>query len=287
MKPFVKWVGGKNKIIDKILAHFPKQIDTYYEPFLGGGSVLIALLESDIIVQKIIVNDINSALIDVYKYIKTNPNQLMESLDKLIRIYDSVPTLKFPKRTTFKKQTLEEAKQNGKVGIYYYFRDLFNTTNDKLLKSALFIFLNKTCFRGLFREGINGFNTPFGNYKNPLFYNRKNIIELHKAFQNIEFHSTDFQQFLPTTINDNDFVYLDPPYKDTFQDYNKNKFNKDAEEAMFQICQKLKKFAQSNSNCTFNQEKYQQYQIYIINTNHSINSKNPGKKTSELIIVGQ
>jgi len=284
MKPFLKWVGGKTKLLDVLFKHFPREIDTYYEPFLGGGSVLIALLQSGIIVKRIKVNDLNKDLIDVYLCIRDNPYELMNKLDTIIKTYESVGAIKYEKRKKFGRQTEDEAKSNGKVGLYYYYRDQYNNTSDVLLKSALFIFLNKTCFRGLYRVGKNGFNVPFGHYKSPGFYNRENMMLLSRAFKRVDFSSEDFEMFLKD-VKDEDFVYLDPPYKDTFTGYNKDNFGK--HEELLRVCKGLKTWLQSNSKCDYNEEKYRDYTIVNVDTKHAINSKNPGKNVTEILIVGR
>lgn len=283
MNPFLKWVGGKKKLLGLLFEHFPREIDTYYEPFLGGGSVLIYLLQSDIKVKKIKVNDFNKDLINVYRCIKEDPESLMSLLDDVIKVYNSADNVEHEKRKNFIKQTKEEAITNGKVGVYYYYRDLYNTTNDTSMKSALFIFLNKTCFRGLHRIGKNGFNVPFGHYKSPGFYSKDNIMALSKAFKRVEFCSMDFECFLKG-VKDDDFVYLDPPYRGTFTGYNKDGFSKDDE--LVRVCKGLKRWLQSNSKCDYNEEKYGDYRIIDVSTKHSINSKNPGKDVKEVLIFG-
>lgn len=279
----MKWVGGKTKLLDLLFKHFPSEIDTYYEPFLGGGSVLIHLLQSDIKVKKIKVNDFNKDLINVYRCIKEDPESLMSLLDDVIKVYNSADDMEHEKRKKFVNQTKEEAITNGKVGVYYYYRDLYNSTNDTLMKSALFIFLNKTCFRGLHRIGKNGFNVPFGHYKSPGFYSKENIMALSKAFYNVEFCSEDFECFLKG-VKDDDFVYMDPPYRGTFTGYNKDNFGKDDD--LVRVCKSLKFWLQSNSKCDYNEEKYGNYRIINIDTRHSINSKNPGKDVKEILIIG-
>lgn len=282
MKPLLKWVGGKKKLLNILFRYFPREIDTYYEPFLGGGSVLIELLSSDVKVKRIRVNDLNVDLINMYRLVKDNPENLMCEIDKLIELYNSVDDIKHEKRKKFVNQSKDEAVMNGKVGVYYYYRDIYNSTTDTTLKSALLIFLNKTCFRGLYRVGKNGFNVPYGNYKNPSFYDRANVLSLSVAFRDVEFSSEDFEIFL-NNVKDTDFVYLDPPYVNTFSGYNVDNF--DRHDVLLGVCKGMKRWIQSNSECEYNENNYSEYDIYKIDTNYGINSVNPGKSVREILIV--
>ena len=172
-------------------------------------------------------------------------------------------------------------------GVYYYYRKEYNNTEDRLYKSALFLFLNKTCFRGLYRENSKGeFNVPFGNYKNPTFYDKKNIIEINRLINkyNVSFYSEDFEIFLKETQN-NDFVYIDSPYVGTFTKYQRGDFKEEEHKRLVETCKKLKMFIQSNSNCDFIQENYKDYKINEVDTIHAVNPKNPGKKVNESLII--
>lgn len=293
MKPFIKWVGGKGKILDDIFKYFPTDLEYYYEPFLGGGSILIhliSMLESGMVkCNNIVVNDLNTTLIDLYKYIKKSPNEFLKELDEIISIYNKCEYIEYPKRYKFTNKSLEESIKGGKVYLYYHYRDMYNVEPRGIKKCALFLFLNKTCFRGLYRENSNGFyNVPYGNYKNVIFYEKDNIFECSRLFNkyDVQFENKDFKKF----INDenlsqdvNSFVYMDPPYKDTFVGYNSNGY--DFHKDLKTICSSLKcKFIQSNSKCDYNLELYSDFKIGEIKTKHSINSKNPGKGVSEIVI---
>ena len=169
MHPFLKWVGGKTQIINDIYKMFPKNIDTYYEPFLGGGSVLIKLLKeqknNNIQINKIIVGDINEALIYTYINIRDDKDKLLKYLNKIASHYNSIEYSTNINRKPQNKNDANLSKEN----YYYWIRTKYNNSNNKrkVKNSARFIFLNKTCFRGVYREGKNGFNVPFGHYKNP------------------------------------------------------------------------------------------------------------------------
>ena len=157
--------------------------------------------------------------------------------------------------------------------------------------SAMFIFLNKTCFRGLYRTGPNGFNVPYGHYNNPSIYDDDNIKEISELIKNVEFVVSDFSNSI-IRAKKKDFLYLDPPYlpeKETsFVSYNLEGFNIDKHNQLFNLCHQLKenkiKFLMSNSNVKLIHDSFNNYNIEIIECKRSINSKNPAKKTNEVLI---
>ena len=174
VKPIIKWVGGKSQLIDKIISTFPKEIINYKEIFIGGGSVLLALLSSDIkITGKIYAYDLNKILINLYKNIQNNPNELYEKVIMFKKIYSNITENIINKNPNNIKEALK-----SKESYYYWIRKLFNKEKDNtLIKSAMFIFLNKLCFRGMYREGPNGFNVPFGHYKKiPEIINLRTLV---------------------------------------------------------------------------------------------------------------
>jgi DNA adenine methylase len=154
--------------------------------------------------------------------------------------------IEYPKRFKYQIDLHEEIKKvqlKGKSHVYYYYRTLYNNTEDELTKASLLLFLNKTCFRGLYREGKNGFNVPFGNYKNPKIFCETQLMSLSELFKkyNIEFHCKDFKSICKN-IHAGDFVYFDPPYyplkKDSFVSYKKDGFHNQHEE-LVNICHSL------------------------------------------------
>ena len=152
VKPFIKWVGGKGKILEDVFTYFPDKLEYYYEPFLGGGSVLIhliSMLENDKMkCNNIVVNDLNTTLIDLYIYIKKSPIVFLKELDKIISIYNKCEHIDYPKRYKFTKTSFEESIKGGKMSLYYHYRDMYNSEPQGIKKCALFLFLNKTCFKG-------------------------------------------------------------------------------------------------------------------------------------------
>lgn len=296
-KPFLKWVGGKTDIINDVFEKFPRSINNYYEPFVGGGSVFLKLLEKidtgNITLRgNIFISDKNEVLINLYSFIKDDVDNLMKKTDEILSHYLMAKEIIYPPRFKYilnTKDNIEDVIIKGKSYIYYHYRNLYNETTDKMLKSVLFLFLNKTCFRGLFREGKNGFNTPYGNYKNPSFYKKDNFLHLSKIFRkhNVSFKHQDFSDL--KDFNNSDFLYLDPPYfpinEKSFLAYTNDKFDHDK---LLEFCVYLKKneikFLHSNSNSSFNNENYKQFNISKIVCKRRINSKNPEKTVEELFI---
>ena len=265
VKPLLKWLGGKSQIIENIISNFPTKIHNYYEPFIGGGSVLIKLLhQKEIsITGNIYVYDINKTLIDFYKTIQSNPHKFYLNINKVIKKY--------------------ELSENKEL-FYYKMRNIYNKKNTP----ELFLFLNKTCFRGIFRESKNGFNVSYGNYNNPEIINHKNLISFSKLIQKVQFINLPFNKSL-INIKKNDFVYLDPPYYPeksiSFVNYTVNGFNIKNHLMLFNICINMKnKFLMSNSNVENVKLIFKNYNIKKILAKRTINPKNPDSTIYELLI---
>jgi len=297
VKPILKWVGGKTQILDKLIVEFPTEINNYREIFLGGGSVLFTLLsyvKNGIIKVhgNIYAYDLNEPLIYMYKNIQTNHNKVYDELQYLISEFYSCGDGEI-NRTP---KNIKEAKV-AKENYYYWIRSEYNKLNNTDKKtakgSAMFIFLNKTCFRGVFRIGPKGFNVPYGHYKNPEIINKNHLDEIHELIQNVIFECIDFNTSL-SRIKPNDYIYLDPPYApetDTsFVGYTENGFNINNHKKLFELIHKLTetniKIMLSNADVslvrnTFTNEKYN---ISSILCKRAINSKNPEAKAKEVII---
>ena len=261
--PVVKWVGGKRQIIDQIFQYIPKNISTYYEPFFGGGAVLFELQP-----KKAIINDINKELINLYEVIKNNTEELIEEL---------------------------KTHKNDE-DYFYYVRELdrdkasYNSLTP-IQKASRIIFLNKTCYNGLFRVNKSGeFNAPFGRYKNPNIVNEITIRAVSNYFNkaDITFMSKDFAEVLKGARK-GAFVYLDPPYdpvSDTasFTGYDKGGFNRDEQIRLKNVCDKLNekgiRFLLSNSATDFIKDLYADYQIELVKAKRAINSN--GDKRGEI-----
>ena len=296
-KPILKWVGGKTQIIDKLITDFPVEINNYREAFLGGGSVLLTLLsyvKSGIIkIQgNIYAYDLNEPLIYIYKNIQTHHSELYDVMQTIITDFNECGNGEI-NRTP---KNIAEAKI-AKENYYYWIRNEYNklclTDKKSILGSAMFIFLNKTCFRGVFRVGPKGFNVPYGHYNNPEIINKEHLEEIHNLIQNVVFECCDFNTSL-TIVEPNDFVYLDPPYApetDTsFVGYTENGFNIENHNNLFKLIHILtdtnKKIMLSNADVSLVRENFtnEKYSTLSILCKRSINSKNPDAKAKEVII---
>ena len=297
LKPILKWVGGKTQILDKLITDFPLEINNYREIFLGGGSVLLTLLsyvKSEIIkIQgNIYAYDLNEPLIYMYKNIQTNHTELYDVLQTIIVDFNECGNGEI-NRTP---ENIVEAKI-AKENYYYWIRRKYNklslTDKKSILGSAMFIFLNKTCWRGVFRVGPNGFNVPYGNNKNPEIINKEHLENIHNLIQNVIFECCDFTTSL-TNVEPNDFVYIDPPYapeKNTsFVKYTENGFNIENHHNLFKLIHILtdtnKKIMLSNADVSLVRENFtsEKYKTLSILCKRAINSKNPESKVKEVII---
>lgn len=294
---FIKWVGGKTQILDELFKRFPKTMNNYIEPFLGGGSVLIELLnklekKEITLTGQIYCSDINQNLINCYNHIKTTFNELIKELDELVKLNNQNKNLA---NSTTVPNTLQDAIKQGNDSLYYYLRKEYNNDNTlPIRKSALLIFLNKTCFRGLYRAGKNGFNVPYGNYKNPTIYDYDHLTNLNKLFNkyNVTFACEKFTDAVYKRIQVNDFCYLDPPYypidSTSFVDYNKDGFNENDHNDLILLCMNLdllgNKFLLSNSDTDYIKNNLQQFQTDIIKCKRAINSKNPNSMINEVLV---
>ena len=231
-KPFVKWAGGKTQLLKEIDNVIPSTIKyrqyIYIEPFVGGGAVLFWMLQQYPNIKQAIINDINSDLINTYKIIKENVNDLIDILKVWEKEYHSL------------KDTPEKKKE-----YYYSKREQFNTrTTDKTTHAGLFIFLNRTCFNGLYRVNRkNQFNVPIGSYKTPMLCDEDNLIAVSQTLQKVTILNGDFEDTLKFAKQDTLF-YLDPPYKplsntSSFNSYAKDEFDDNEQIRLAKFCQKI------------------------------------------------
>ena len=270
-KPFVKWAGGKRQLITSLEGHLPKKFNTYFEPFLGGGALLFHLLNQSPNL-KCSISDLNSDLILAYITIRDKVEQLIESLEK------------------------HSGKYSADQREYYYsVREL--APKNQIEKVSRLLFLNKTCFNGLYRVNSKGqFNVPLGRYTNPSIVNKENLISVSKILQskNIAIRCQDFAAILDEAKKD-DFVYFDPPYQPVsktanFTSYTKCEFTYKDLERLADLCQKLDKkdckVLLSNSNTKEVKKLFSsKWKVVEILANRAINS-NSKKRTghSELLI---
>ncbi len=274
--PFVKWAGGKTQLLPQIQKHYPQEIKKYCEPFVGGGAVLFDVLQK-CHPEQVLINDVNAELINTYSQIKNNCEALLYSLFEL--------------QQTYRKNSLEENKK-----LFLEKRTRFNelklnfgaTENENLEKAALFIFLNKTCFNGLYRVNKKGeFNVPFNNAKNPMLCDEENLKACSKLLQNVQMKTGDYKN-CKDFIDSETFVYLDPPYRpltqtSAFTSYSENQFS-DKEQIelgkfITEISNKGAKVLASNSDPkntnkedNFFDDLYSNFEIERISASRMINS---------------
>lgn len=298
-KPFLKWVGGKSQIIEHITKYIVTDVsnmNNYHEIFLGGGSVLFAILslqkEGLINIKKnIYAYDINPTLINVYKHVQNNHKELYKYTNKYIREYDSIEGDEINRNPT----NIKEAK-TSKESYYYWIRKLFNDNtkiNNSVERSAVFMFLNKTCFRGVYREGPNGFNVPYGHYKKtPVIVTKSELENISQLIKHVNFQCCDFSQSI-SQVKKGDFVYLDPPYapetNTSFVGYTKDGFSLETHKKLFEMIRNLHyeknaKFLLSNAKVNMVTKYFDTFNIKQLKARRAIHSKNPETTTIEVLI---
>jgi len=297
-KPFLKWVGGKSQIIHEVLDLFPKEMNHYHEPFLGGGSVLLALLDAQAkgmihIHGTVYASDVNSHLILLYQCIQSQPDALIQEVKRLVTEYESC------QGTEIQRNPTQEQAFTSPESYYFWIRKQFNLKSCDSVQSsiqssiqscAMMLFLNKTCFRGLYREGPNGFNVPFGNYKHPKVLEEDHIRKVSRMIQHVVFQTCSFEEVLQkTSFQHSDFVYLDPPYapetNTSFTGYTHKGFPLEKHQTLFQLCKQLKSgWLMSNADVSMVKETFVTYPKQTLSCRRSIHSKKPDARTNEVLI---
>ena len=277
MKPFIKWVGGKTQVLTQIDYYLPdNMMSKYVEPFLGGGSMFFHL-SNKFNFDNIILNDLNKQLINCYQIIKENHIYLIDSLTKIEKEFND---------------------SDDKLKFYLHIREKYNNEDITLNSAVYFIFLNKTCFNGLYRVNKKGlFNVPFGKYEKIKLFEKENIINISKKLQNVTLLSMDYNNIIEYIDNDT-FVYLDPPYRpisktSSFSNYQNNGFNENNQIQLSDFCKNINlksgKFMLSNS--FVNDDFYEKYYLDFATINEikakrSINSKGTNRgEISEVLIL--
>ena len=295
-KPVLKWVGGKTQILTEVMALFPREIKNYHEPFVGGGSVLLALLScvrygAIKVSGRIYVSDKNPTLIGLYRNIQTNPAGLIMETRLITNGY----TASMNGSSVNRKPTNLTEATTSPESYYYWIRKSFNETNqkDSLQASAMFLFLNKTCFRGIYREGPNGFNVPFGNYKKPTILDAALLQEVSILLKDVVFSVQSFENSL-ALVDAGDFTYLDPPYAPenatSFVSYTADGFTQQMHTNLFKFCADMSakgaRFLLSNADVPFVKAAFPapRYTTKILSCRRAINSKEPSSRTNEVLI---
>lgn len=299
-KPFIKWVGGKTQIIDNILERMPDTMNNYHEIFLGGGSVLLGVLSLQkqkriIIKNKVYAYDLNKSLINTYNKIKNECSEVIKEVTILKNTFNDIEALRSEGRWPPKNEPLDDTNcKKSKEHYYYWIRDKYNNSDkDTALSAAYFIFLNKTGFKGMYREGKNGFNIPYGQKDKKKFIlviEEDRLNEVSELIQNVEFKCMSFTESLEIPKK-GDYVYLDPPYvpeiETSFTGYTLDGFPTEKHTELFDKIKKLKcKFTMSNSKVELVTKAFSEskYTIDEVQARRAIHSKNPGSTTKEVII---
>lgn len=275
-QPFVKWVGGKRGLLSQIIPLLPENFNNYFEPFVGGGALFFELFsQGKLKNKKVYLFDVNSELINTYNIVKKYPDLLVNEL--------------------------EIFKQKHSKEFYYEVRawdreDDF-LLRDELLRATRFIYLNKTCFNGLYRVNKkNQYNVPIGSYKKPNICDAQIIFSASEALQNANIINSSYKNVLKYAKKD-DLVYFDPPYyplteTSSFTSYSEFDFLENEQFELFEVFDRLSdngvNVMHSNSDTEFIKDLYKSYDIQEILANRFINSKSSGRgKISELIVLNK
>ena len=263
--PVVKWAGGKRQLLSELKTRLPKKFNRYFEPFIGGGALFFELQP-----KNGYISDINVELINLYITIRDNLSDLIDDL------HCHVNSLEY----------------------YTEIRDLDRAKEYKLLsgvkKASRFLYLNKTCYNGLYRVNKDGFfNVPFGKYSNPKIFDIENLLNVSEILKNTQIECASYDKII-NFVKKDDFVYLDPPYiplseSSSFTSYSKENFLDSDHIELKKICDSLDsmgvKFMLSNSDCIRSNELYSEYKIEKLYASRFINSKSNGRgKISEILV---
>ena len=262
-KPFVKWAGGKRQLLEVLLKNVPARFNTYIEPFVGGGALLFALLP-----DRAIIGDANCELMNAYSVIKDNVEELITSLER----------------------------HRNDEDYYYEIRNLDPSTLSPVERASRFIYLNKTCYNGLYRENSRGvFNVPFGRYKNPKILDRDNLRAVSEFLNssNVLILCQDYRETCKLA-NEGDFVYLDPPYHPisktaSFTKYSRHDFSAEDQKRLAEVFRELDRkgcyVMLSNSNTEFIKSLYRGYYIQELEASRAINCKGDGRRRKKIELL--
>lgn len=297
-KPFLKWAGGKTQLLDVIDSHLPQDIkesgviEKYFEPFVGGGAVFFYLIHNYEI-KYVYLGDINKDLMLTYNMVKNRPEELIDILKSL---KESYLLKEDPQRKEFFYDLRSKFNEKSNIDI-----NLKSSYEKQLVRASQLIFLNKTCFNGLYRVNLNGeFNVPFANPKNPLIYDETNILNVSNSLRDVNLYQRDYKRS-KKFIDDKSLVYLDPPYKplngkNSFEGYSKFDFNDKDQKNLAKYYREIDKKGASvllnNSDLknvdesdNFFDDLYGEFNIERVYAKRSINSngKKRGKITEILV----
>jgi len=263
--PIVKWVGGKRQLMFELLKNMPENYNRYFEPFIGGGALFFELQPDNAY-----ISDMNEELINLYQVVRDNVDELVADLQK----HD------------ISKEYFMEIRNIDRTEEYENWSDV--------QKASRFIYLNRTCFNGMYRVNSKGeFNVPFGHYKNPRILDENNLINCSNLLQRTEIKHADFSEILKK-VKKGDFVYFDPPYvplseTSSFTSYTKDGFDMDMQFKLRDVCDELDtmgvKFLLSNSDTKLVNELYENYNIKKVFASRQINANADGRgKITEVLV---
>ena len=263
--PIVKWVGGKRQLMFELFKNMPKSYNRYFEPFIGGGALFFELQP-----ENAYISDMNEELINLYSVVRDNVYELISDLNK----------------HEVSKEYFLEIRNLDRTDEY---KNLSNVQ-----RASHFIYLNRTCFNGLYRVNSQGqFNVPFGNYKNPRIVDENNLLNCSELLKNTEINCADFSKIL-TKVKKGDFVYFDPPYvplneTSSFTSYTKDGFDMDMQFKLREVCDELDSmgvmFMLSNSDTKFVNELYSNYKIKKVFASRAVNANAEGRgKITEVLV---
>lgn len=264
IKPFLRWAGGKFKLTDSLIKFIPVEYNHYWEPFLGAGSLFFKLKPN-----RATLSDLNESLIECYKQIKENPKEVSTILDRILK---------------------KHSESN-----FYLIRDQFNKSKTfDSTKAAMFIYINKTCFNGIYRVNQNNeFNVPYGKILIPATPSVEELLRISERLNNIELYSYSYENILEK-VSERDFIYLDPPYPPLsetakFAEYTKEKFTINDQQAVALFAKRLADrgcFVMiSNANTPFIQSLYNEWNINKTSVRRTISCKKEKYNVEELIIT--
>lgn len=269
MRPFVKWLGGKAQLLPELQRRMPKHIGTYAEPFAGGAALFFSMRPA-----VAVLNDANPKLMNLYVSVRDHKDEFVEGLASYENEYNALTTI--------------DAKQD----FYYQSRSIFNASvfesNLTVQDAARFVFINKTCFNGLYRENKDGkFNAAFGWKSDISLYDESNLNSCSSALQDAVIMSGDFEDAC-RDLTAGDFVYFDPPYDSTFKGYRCSGFSKEDQTRLHGLFLRLTERGVycmlSNSNTEFIKGLYSGQSVEIVSAKRMINRNGNGRKGEELII---
>lgn len=265
LKPFVKWAGGKTQLLNTLKEKIPQKYNTYYEPFIGGGALLLSIKP-----KNAVISDTNSQLINIYKQLKKNPQLIIEKINKLDCSECNKETY-IERRCTFNSQVKE------------------NILNAET--AALMIWLNKHCFNGLYRVNSKGeFNVPFNNSKSQNSINSENLLNISRYLNEnqVSILNTDFENTC-NSVSEGDFVYFDSPYIKTYDGYTSNKFTENDHLRLAKLFKYLDSkgalLMLSNSAVGAVYNLYSKYNICEIDVRRNINANSQRRTGKEVIIT--